>query len=200
MALSGSDGIGGLNTVYAVMFWGCHNTLFLGTFFSCFHFSVSFCIGIMVLPCPSLSQSLPLLQNQTDPKFACVCQIYYMYVKVVTSISRPLSNRTEVWTTFWDLFRSNEVKDSMPGSVVPLAIFFLCNIICTYIMLANVCTAVVISLKINFILRNWRRAGKNEACHCHLMKEPFWWFEEEKSFQLFTIVNLQGQVKHCSSI
>ena len=81
-----------------------------------------------------------------------------------------------------------------------LSKFFLCNVICTYIMLANVCTAVVISLKINFILRNWRRAGKNEACQWHLMKELFWWFEEEKSFQLFTIVHLQEQVKHCSSI
>ena len=78
--------------------------------------------------------------------------------------------------------------------------FFLCNVICTNEQLANVCTVVVISLKINFILRNWRRAGKNEACHCHLMKELFWWFEEEKFFQLFTIVHLQEQVKHCSSI
>ena len=110
-------------------------------------------------------------------------------------------DETEVLTkVVVEIKHSNEVKDSMPGSVVPLAIFFLCNVICTYIMLANVCTAVVISLKINFILRNWRRAGKNEACHWHLMKELFWWFEEEKSFQLFTIVHLQEQVKHCSSI
>ena len=96
-------------------------------------------------------------------------------------------DETEVLTkVVVEIKHSNEVKDSMPGSVVPLAIFFLCNVICTYIMLANVCTAVVISLKINFILRNWRRAGKNEACHWHLMKELFWWFEEEKSFQLFS--------------